>query len=80
MYELPHELPNDLKLRILKNYEILRKSLKYLELMVSIQTATLKADFDSCARNSEKSEVKHLIEKPILLNFMSLPTIFCLRL
>ena len=80
MYELPHELPNDLKLRILKNYEILRKSLKYLELMVSIQPATLKADLDSCARNSEKSEVKHLIEKPILLNFMSLPTIFCLRL
>ena len=39
--------------------------------------ANEKANFDSCARqNCKKSAVKHSIEKPILLNFVNLYTIF----
>ena len=32
MYELPHEFPNDLRLRILENKEILRRSQILIEL------------------------------------------------
>ena len=61
----------------MKSYEISRKSLKCLALMPSTQPANQKANFDSCARqNCKKSTVKHSIEKPILLNFMNLSTIF----
>ena len=31
IYELPHELPNDLRLRILRNQKILRKCLNFIE-------------------------------------------------
>ena len=41
--------------------------------MVSILPATQRSNFDSCA----KKLLKHSIEKPILLNFVSLSTIFC---
>ena len=33
--ELPHELPNDLRLRILRNYEISEKFQKFIELVPS---------------------------------------------
>ena len=39
MYELPHDLPNDFRLRILGNKEIPRNSLKCLDLMGSTQPA-----------------------------------------
>ena len=39
MYELPHDLPNDFRLRILRNKEIPRNSLKCLDLMGSTQPA-----------------------------------------
>ena len=32
IYELPHELPNDLRLRILENQEITGKSQNFIEL------------------------------------------------
>ena len=47
MYELPQELPNELKLKVLRNQEILRKSLNYLDLMASTQPATQKTNFDT---------------------------------
>ena len=31
IYELPHELPNDLRLRILRNYEISGKCLSFIQ-------------------------------------------------
>ena len=31
IYELPHELPNDLRLRILGNYEISGKCLSFIQ-------------------------------------------------
>lgn len=41
--------------------------------MASTQTATQKENFDTCVG---KFEVKRFIEKRILLNFVSLSTIF----
>ena len=32
IYELPHELPNDLRLRIVGNYKILKRSQIFIEL------------------------------------------------
>ena len=46
MYELLHEFSNDLKLRILVNKGSSRKSLKYLDVMVSTQPSTQNLDFD----------------------------------
>ena len=50
-----------------------KKSWKSLQLMASTQTATQKENFDTCVG---KFEVKRFIEKRILLNFVSLSTIF----
>ena len=46
---LLHHLPNRLQLGILEYQEILRKSLKSLELIASPQPATQKSNLDSCA-------------------------------
>ena len=40
--------------------------------MTSNQPATLKENFDNFARNCKKSSVKHLPEKPVLLDFMNI--------
>ena len=71
-----YELLNDLNYNLRK----LKKSLKGLELMSSPQSATKKPSFGNCARNFPKSSVKHSKEKPFLLNFVNLSTIFCPQL
>ena len=38
VYELPHELPNDLRLRILGNLKIIEKTQKWMEAGPSIQS------------------------------------------
>ena len=76
MCELPHELLNGLRLRILGYKEISRKSLKCLDLMVSTQMTTQKPNFDK----SRKISSKHSIEQPILPNFVKFSTTFCPRL
>ena len=53
-YELRHAFPNDLRLGILGNQEILKKCLKYLDFMASTQPVTWKINFDSCARKLQK--------------------------
>ena len=77
---LPHELSNNLGLRILGNQEITRKSLKWFDLMTIIQPTTQKPNFDVFGKISQKSAVKHPIEKSILLNFVNLSTTLCLGL
>ena len=42
MYELSHELPNDLRRRMAGSKDIARTSLKNLELMASLQPVTQK--------------------------------------
>ena len=48
--------------------------------MASTQKASQKENFDSCAKNCKNSAKRHSIEKPILLNFANLSSIFCPRL
>ena len=74
MYDLPQKLPNDLRLRILGNYGISRKSLKWLELKASAQLATKNEIFDNCAKKMQKSSLKYFTGKPILLDFENLST------
>ena len=78
VYELPHKLPNNLRLRILGNQENSRKSLKCLDLMVSTQSFNQKPNF--LVKSCKKSAVKHCTEKPISLNFVNLSAAFCPRL
>ena len=39
-----------------------------------------EANFYNCARKLQKATVNNSIEKPILLNFVNLPTMLCPRL
>ena len=80
MYEVSHDLLNNLRLRILGNYEISRTFLKCLDSVAGTQTATPKIDFYIYAKNREKSAVKYSTEKKhVLLNFVNLSTIVCPR-
>ena len=69
MYKLPHELPQDLKLKMLGNKEILKKSLKCLELTAYTQPATQKTDFESCARKLQKIYCKTFHRKTFFTYF-----------
>ena len=44
-YELPHELPNKLKLRILETYKRLGKSQNLIELQPSAQSSSQNKNF-----------------------------------
>ena len=44
----------------------------FLEFM---ELATLKENFDNCAKKLEKSNLKHSIENSILLNFVNFSTV-----
>ena len=48
--------------------------------MKSTQSSTQKPDFDVFGKNRKKSALKHSIEKPVLLSFVNLSSIFCPRL
>ena len=58
MCELLYELLNDLRLRILRHYEIATKLLQLLNLMRSTQPATQNADFDIFTRKLRKTSCK----------------------
>ena len=45
IYELPHELPNDLRLKILENQEISGKFLKSIEWYPSVQSLCQNENF-----------------------------------
>ena len=75
MYELPHDMPNNLRLKKLKKIpEMLGFDGKY-------PVAHPKAKvWRFLLKYCKKSAVKHSIEKPILLNFMSFSPTPCPRL
>ena len=54
VYELPHELPNDLRLRILGNKEILGKSQICVETEPSTQSPFQKLDFGNSSQKTRK--------------------------
>ena len=53
VYELPHKLPNDLRLRILKNKETLRKSQIWME-----TSSFQKSNFGNGSQKTRKSRYK----------------------
>ena len=83
MYELPHELANDLGLRILGNQEISRNAWNLWNAWIDSEytAVNLKAKFwRFSVKYRKKIAVKHSIEKSILFNFANLSPTFCPRL
>ena len=55
IYELPHELPNDLRLRILGNYEISGNSLNFIEWWPKAQSLHQNESFVNTRRRLVKN-------------------------
>ena len=58
IYELPHELPNDLRLRILKNCKIWGKRLIFVEWYPSVQSSFQNENFLYPSKNFLKKKLK----------------------
>ena len=71
MYKLPHELPNDLITLKLENLNKIPEMLGFF---------SPTENFDIGARKLQKSGVKYSVAKAILLDFVNLSTISCVRL
>ena len=54
VHELPYELPNDLRLRILGNQEILEKSQMWVETQPSAQSSFQKLNVDNSCQKGRK--------------------------
>ena len=51
IYKLPHRLPNDLRLRLLGNWEISGKSQNFIELLPSDQSSSKNENFVNTSKN-----------------------------
>ena len=58
IYELPNELPNDFRVRILGNQEISGRSQIFKELYPSVQSSSQNESFVNTSKNSSKNEIK----------------------
>ena len=74
VYELPHELPNDLRLRILGNEEMLGKSQIWVEPIS--QSPFQKLILVTAVKNHAKLDIKLVLSCPVLLDFSILFQIF----
>ena len=54
MYEFHYELPNNLRLRIIGNYEISGKSQNFIELKPSAQSFSKNKNFVNWQKTAEK--------------------------
>ena len=70
VYELPHELPNDFRLRILGNKEILGKSQISAEAEPSAQYPFQKLNFGSSSQKTRKSKYQTLLVLSSLTEFL----------
>ena len=81
MYELPHELPNDLRLKVLRKIRNCKRIPEMLGFNGEYTAGHPKAKFlGILVKNWKISAVKNSIEKPILHNFVNLSPTFCPRL
>ena len=69
VYQLPHELLNDLRLRILKNKEIFKKKWKSVQIEPSAQSFIQKLDFCKAVKNYAEAAIKIFRSCPIFLDF-----------
>ena len=77
VHELPHDLPNSLRLRILGNYEILEKFQIWVETQPSVQSSFQKLNFDSNCQKTRKIREQIFEALSNLLDFFTLCQIFC---
>ena len=78
---LVHELPNDLRLRILGNKELLGKSQIWVETLVpSAQSPLQILNFGSSSQKTRKSRYQTFLACPVLLDFSTLFQIFLNRI
>ena len=76
VYELPHELPNDLRLRILGNKEILGKSRIWVETLPTAQSPLQKLNSGSSSQKIRKSRYLTLLALSSFTGFLySVPNI-----
>ena len=78
--ELPHELPNDLRVRISGNIEILGKPQVWVETQRSAQTPFQKLNFGVTAKKHTEVDIQLFLSFPDLLDFSILFQMFCLGL
>ena len=74
---MPHELANDLRLRILGNKEMLGKSQIWVETLPSAQSPFQKLNFGNSSQKTRKSRYQIFLPCPVLLDFSILFQIFC---
>ena len=78
---MPHELPNDLRLKDLRKLGNFKKIPEMLGLDGEYSVVHLIAKFwGFLVKNCKNATVKHSIEKTILLNFVNFSPTFCARL
>ena len=74
---MPYDLPNDLKLRILENYEILEQLQMWAEPWSSAQAPSKKLNFGNSSQKHAKVDIKLFLSCLVLLNFSNLFRILC---
>ena len=71
IYELPHKLPNDLRLGIVGNYDISGKSQNFIELYPSAQSSSKNESFLNTSKSTWKIEIELFPWCPISSQFVS---------
>ena len=69
-YELPHELPNKLRPRILGNKEILRKSQLWVETWPSAQSPFQELNFGISSQKTRKSRYQTFLVLTSFIGFL----------
>ena len=70
VYELPHKFPNNLRLRILGNKEILGKSQIWVEALPSAQPPFQKLNFGDSSQKTCKRRYQTFLVLPSLTGFL----------
>ena len=70
VYVLPHELPNNLRLRILGNKEILGKFQFWVETQPSVQSPFKKLKFGSSSQKTRKSRYQTFLALSSFTGFL----------
>ena len=77
VYELPRELSNDVRLRILRNYKILGKCQDWVEIEPSALLCSRYKNFVMAVKNYAETVIKFFCSCHNLYDFFTLVDIFC---
>ena len=79
LYELPHKLLNDLRLKMVENQEILEKLQNCVGEESKVQSPLLKEFLTLALSNYSKEDIKNFWSCPIVIIFSIFPKVFCTR-